>query len=111
MLKKGMTMLKEGMITLGLAISCMLPMANAEEASTDTATTESVVLYVDINNDSAEKMADLLTGVGQVRAEAIVAYREASGPFIAPEDLMNVQGIGPATLENNRDRIQIGMTD
>ena len=104
-------MLKKGIISLGLAISCLLPLAYAEDANTETATAESAVLYVDINNDSAEKMADLLDGVGQVRAEAIVAYREEFGPFVAPEDLMNVQGIGPATLENNRDRIQVGMND
>ncbi|HET8903610.1 MAG TPA: helix-hairpin-helix domain-containing protein [Saccharospirillum sp.] len=104
-------MLKKGIITLGLAISCLLPLAYAEDAATETATAESVVLYVDINNDSAEKLADLLEGVGLVRAEAIVAYRDENGPFIAPEDLMNVQGIGPATLEKNRDRIQVGMAD
>lgn len=104
-------MLKKGIITLGLAISCLLPLAHAEEAPTETAAAESVVLHVDINNDSAEKLADLLDGVGLVRAEAIVAYRDEFGPFVAPEDLMNVQGIGPATLEKNRDRIQVGMTD
>ncbi|MEX2365246.1 MAG: helix-hairpin-helix domain-containing protein [Pseudohongiellaceae bacterium] len=104
-------MLKKGIISLGLAISCLLPLAHAEESATETETAESVVLYVDINNDSAEKIADLLDGVGLVRAEAIVAYRDEFGPFIAPEDLMNVQGVGPATLEKNRDRIQVGMTD
>lgn len=104
-------MLKKGIITLGLAVSCLLPLAHAEDTATETATAESVVLYVDINNDSAEKLADLLDGVGLVRAEAIVAYREEFGPFIAPEDLMNVQGIGLASLENNRDRIQVGMND
>lgn len=104
-------MLKKGIITLGLAISCLMPLAHAEDAATETATAESAVLHVDINNDSAEKLADLLEGVGLVRAEAIVAYRDEFGPFIAPEDLMNVQGIGPATLEKNRDRIQVGMAD
>jgi competence protein ComEA len=106
-----MNMLKKGIITLGLAASLLLPIAHAEEAATETATAESVVLYVDINNDSAEKLADLLNGVGQTRAEAIIAYRDEFGPFVAPEDLMNVQGIGPVTLEKNRARIQVGMSD
>lgn len=101
--------MRKAIICLGLALSCLLPLAHAEEPASDSSSTETTVLYVDINNDSAEKLADLLDGVGQVRAEAIVAYRDESGPFATPEDLMNVQGIGPATFENNRDRIRVGM--
>lgn len=104
-------MLKQGLISLGLAFMLMLPQAFAEEADTEADQTESTILYVDINNDGAEKMADLLDGVGQSRAQAIIDYRTENGPFIAPEDLMNVSGIGPATLEKNRQRIRIGMTD
>lgn len=107
-------MLKKGILSLGLALTLILPQAFANEGDTEAAETtaqESVVLYVDINNDGAEKLADLLDGIGTSRAEAIVAYREEHGPFIAPEDLLNVSGIGPATLEKNRQKIRIGMTD
>lgn len=108
-------MVKKGILSLGLALTLILPQAFANEGETEAAaeTTEqeSVVLYVDINNDDAEKLADLLDGIGTSRAEAIVAYRDEHGPFIAPEDLLNVSGIGPATLEKNRQKIRIGMTD
>ncbi len=43
--------------------------------------------------------ADLLTlpGIGAARAAAIVAEREAHGPFASPRELERVRGIGPAT--------------
>lgn len=104
-------MLKEGILSVGLAMAMLLPNAYAAEGETEGVQEETVVLYVDINNDGAEKLADILDGVGASRAEAIVAYRDEHGPFIAPEDLMNVPGIGPATLEKNRERIRVGMVD
>lgn len=60
---------------------------------------------VDINTASAEQLAAALSGVGQVRAEAIVQYREEHGPFTSVEQLLQVQGIGEATLEKNRDQL------
>jgi len=77
----------------------------ADETVTST---EQVILYVDINNDGAEKLADLLLGVGALKAQAIVDYRETHGAFTSVEDLLSVPGIGPATLEKNRQAILIG---
>lgn len=42
---------------------------------------------------------DTLPGVGPSTAAAIVAHRDANGPFAAVEDLLAVRGIGPAKLE------------
>lgn len=92
-----------------LTLAIALP-ASANEG-TGTAATEAIILYVDINNDSAEKMADLLNGVGMKKAEAIVAFRDEFGPFTAVEDLMSVPGIGPATLEKNRASLLVGETE
>ncbi len=36
---------------------------------------------------------------------AIAEYREKHGNFTAPEQLLEIQGIGKATLEKNKDRI------
>lgn len=62
---------------------------------------------VDINHADARTLAESLDGVGLVKAEAIVAYRNAHGPFRKPEDLARVQGIGAKTVEANRDAIVI----
>ena len=50
---------------------------------------------ISINTATAEQLTSL-DGVGQATANAIVAHREANGPFATPEALMEVKGIGPA---------------
>lgn len=94
-----------------IALLSIIALPTYADTTETTPATEEVILYVDINNDSAEKLADLLKGIGLKKAEAIVAYRLEFGPFSAPEDLLNVPGIGPATLEKNRLAIQIGDTE
>jgi competence protein ComEA len=66
---------------------------------------------VDVNNADAEVLAAGLAGVGPAIAERIVAYREEFGPFRSAEDLLEVRGIGPATLENIRDNVEFGDVD
>jgi competence protein ComEA len=53
--------------------------------------------------------ADLeqIDGVGPVLAARIVEYREANGPFLAVEDLLDVAGIGEAKLAAMRDGVVI----
>lgn len=63
---------------------------------------------VDVNTADAETIARVLVGVGQSKAEAIVAYREENGRFENLEDLVLVRGIGEATVERNKARISLG---
>ena len=60
---------------------------------------------LNINTASASEIQKALIGIGAKKAEAIVQYREKHGNFTVAEQLLEVQGIGKATLEKNRDRI------
>lgn len=60
---------------------------------------------VNVNSASASEIADALSGVGEVKAQAIVEYRKAHGGFKSVEELSNVKGIGAKTLEKNKDDI------
>jgi len=65
---------------------------------------------VDVNTATAEQLAEALNGVGESKAEAIVEYREANGPFTHIDELINVRGIGMATVDKNRDMIRLEET-
>ena len=62
---------------------------------------------IDINIAS-QSLLQTLPGIGEVRAKAIVDYRESQGPFQFPADITNVDGIGQGTYENIRDLIRAG---
>lgn len=49
-------------------------------------------LLVNINTAEAEELMTL-PGIGEVRAYAIIEYRQSSGKFEKIEDIMNVKGI------------------
>ncbi len=62
---------------------------------------------ININTASAELLAKELSGVGLVKAEAIVSFRETNGPYKSLADLMAVKGIGANTVEKNSEIIQL----
>ena len=79
-----------------------IPDQNAEELSEqkEEAWPETMLPGERININKAS-VADLtrLPLVGEKRARAIAAWRRKNGPFRELEDLLGVQGIGAATLE------------
>lgn len=38
-------------------------------------------------------------GIGENEAERLVSYRDEHGPFRSLDDLMNIPGFGPGTVE------------
>ena len=62
-----------------------------------------------ININEADKEALMtLNGIGDSKAENILAYREENGLFKSIEDIKNVSGIGEATFNNLKDSIVVG---
>jgi len=68
---------------------------------------DQLVSEVNVNNASVIELAEKLDGVGKARAQLIIEYREKHGPFTSLEQLMNVKGIGAATIEKNREKIRL----
>ncbi len=65
---------------------------------------------VNVNTADVATLDRVLIGIGPSKAEAIVQYRKENGPFKSMDQLIDVKGIGLATLEKNRDRIVIANT-
>jgi competence protein ComEA len=63
-------------------------------------------LLVNVNTASATEL-ETLPGVGEVIAQRIVDHRTANGPFTSVDDLLDVSGIGEATLEEIRDLVTV----
>lgn len=61
---------------------------------------------VNLNNASAEQLMTL-PGIGEVKAQAIIAYREQHNGFKTIEELMEVSGFGEATFERLKDSITV----
>lgn len=64
----------------------------------EIAAEEGVPLTVNINTADEEEL-DELPQVGPATAEAIIEHRLANGRFRSVDDLQEVSGIGPATIE------------
>ena len=48
-----------------------------------------------------------LPGIGSVKAEAIIEYRENISVFSEPEDLMQVDGIGQSIFDKLKNLIKV----
>lgn len=76
--------------------------ATTAPSSGDTAVQGEVI---NVNTATAEQL-ETLPRIGEVMAGRIIAYREANGRFNTLEDLLNISGIGPATLEGLRGLVK-----
>ena len=65
------------------------------------------VAAVNLNTADAETLTPELKGIGATKAKAIVEYRDAHGPFSSVDELLEVKGIGAATLEKNRAKLSL----
>ena len=61
---------------------------------------------VNINTASSKEL-QTLPGIGEAKADAIIAYREEHGDFDDISRIMNVSGIGEGIFENIREHITV----
>jgi len=74
---------------------CLAPLLSAKEMK-----------KININEASVAELTQLKR-IGPKIGKRIVEYRENYGPFVLPEDIMKVKGIGPKIFQLNKDRITV----
>lgn len=62
---------------------------------------------VDLNTATQEQL-ETVTGIGPVKAQAIIEYREANGGFKSVDDLDNVKGFGEKGVAKLRSQVTVG---
>ena len=92
--------------TFGLYSGTVFAAENSTKKTTQSQQ-QIATLTVNINKASAEELSDVMVGVGIKKATTIVEYREKVGSFRKIDDLLQVKGIGPATLEKNRHKLKL----
>ena len=61
---------------------------------------------IDLNTADVYEL-QRLPGIGEKRAQAILAYREEHGPFQSVDELDNVEGIGEGILSGLREYARV----
>jgi competence protein ComEA len=82
---------------LALVLGVATAVASAEEVTAMQGT-------VNVNTASLEELT-LLPGIGESRAKALIETRKRLGGFKSVDDLLEVKGIGDASLERLRPHV------
>ena len=83
------------------------PVISTEKLSSDTVSEqENKSGLVNINTATAEQLMTL-KGIGEVKSQAIIDYRNKNGAFRNIDQLLFVKGIGEKTLDKIRDHITV----
>lgn len=92
-----------------LTCACVLawPVTHAEIATVAHTKPVSHSKSVNINTASAQYMSAMLEGIGPNKAAAIVLYRKRFGVFKTVDELANVDGISPVTLERIKPYVRV----
>lgn len=61
---------------------------------------------VSLNQANLQQL-QMLNGVGEKKAQAIMEYRQKNGGFKSVDELMNIKGIGPKLFEKNKVRLML----
>ncbi|MCW3150186.1 helix-hairpin-helix domain-containing protein [Stutzerimonas stutzeri] len=94
-------------VAFALLTSISVPGYAASKVQQDTPKATVEVAAVKLNSADAETLTRELKGIGPAKAKAIIAYRDAHGPFQSIDELLEVKGIGAATLDKNRAKLSL----
>lgn len=84
-----------------------VPVMGEEEQSQDGTSAAGVDDgRININTASVQSLMQL-PGIGESKAEAIIAYREEHGAFSAVEDLMKISGIKEGVFQKIKDSVTV----
>jgi competence protein ComEA len=78
-----------------------------EVPATKAATTGTEVSPIDLNTATAAELTTL-PGIGQKRAERILALRERLGRFRSVDDLLRARGLGRSLVKRLRPLVRVG---
>lgn len=94
------------MTSLIRAMLIVLALGTTPALANDTASSDATATAaINLNAADATTLAARLDGVGSVKADAIVSFREENGPFASAQELTNVKGIGPKTVDANEENM------
>jgi competence protein ComEA len=88
------------------ALVLALVVALAAAASAPAADDPRLVGVVNVNTATVEEL-QLLPGIGETRARAIVAARQQRGSFESVDELVAVKGIGETSLVRLRPFVRV----
>lgn len=97
-LRRGICALLVACVAMSLSTTVLAEDENA--VSTETA-------ILNINTADAASIAAQLSGIGAVRAQAIVDYRLKYGDFLHIDELQDVPGIGEVTFERIKSKLSV----
>ena len=83
------------------------PSPSPTTQGSSSSTSSSAAGAIDINTASVSQLTSL-KGIGKGKAQKIVDYREANGPFKSVDELTKVKGIGAKTVDKFRDQVSVG---
>ncbi|MFD2166532.1 ComEA family DNA-binding protein [Thalassotalea euphylliae] len=91
-----------------LAATTLLPLSlvHANDIQEESRIQSVITTPISINKASVEQLT-MLKGIGNKKAQAIVAYRESNGEFSSIEQLTEVKGIGDKIVADNRTLISL----